>query len=355
MTASGAQDLADGVSGIVDLTNQPVVESLLKSKGIDLGDLSALKNANGQDLRNIPQAAGQHISLPAYGDDGQPRPQVVPFGTLVNGLDTTLRTAAPFVRGSVAVGSVFGDVAQTTINGVGQTAATGLQVSGNVLQGVAAGGRAANDALDHAGTQIATTANRAGNNVAQNFDRAGNVLHHAPLIGGALDWMTSTAGKTLGGAIDLGGKAADATLDFGGNVLHGLTSWGQPAGQALNTAGHAVSATSTSVAQTAHDVTVDAAALGGVVTGAAAADARAVATNISARDVLLGGPIYAAGKSQADVVRDLGAAKRGLDEAVTRHGGPRQGSDGRLYLGTVDGSLRHAIALDEQYVRANTH
>jgi len=355
MSPSGAQDLADGVKGIVDLTNQPVVESLLKSKGVDLGDLSQLKNANGQDLRSIPEAAGQHITLPAYGDDGTPRPQVVPFGTLVNGLDTTLRTATPFVRGGVAVGNVFGDAAQNTINGVGQTAAFGLRGSGTIMQGIAAGGNAANDALDRAGAQVSSSANQLGNGVTQTFDRAGNSLHNTPVIGGALDWMTSTAGKTFGGAIDLGGKAVDKTLDFGGDVLHGLTGWMHPAGQALDNAGNKVSSTTTNVAQGAHDLSVDAGALGGILAGGTAADARAVASNLSVRDVLLGGPIYAGGKAQADVVRDLGAAKRGLDEAVTRHGGPRQGADGRLYLGTVDGSLRHAISLDEQYVRANVH
>lgn len=374
VSPSGARAIADGVKGAVDLAQQPLIAVQLKKQGIDPADFAFFKQAVPSDLTSLPLAAGEQHKIAAYGNDGQARPSVMPMNDIIQGLDQASRTAAPFVRVGAGIGEVNGTIAQTAISGTGTVVGGVLSGTGQALQGVAAGGKATDQALDVAGA----TVSRAGDTANAVLSGAGERADHAiqaasegaaksvedvPVIGGLLGGITRGTGKLLGGITEGGSKLAGGIADFGtgvvgkgldisGDIAHGVTSWGAPAGAAIDKAGTDVRQATDLAGQTTHDVLKDLGVLGGALAGGVAADGRAVAGRVDPAALL--DPRKAGveiARAQASVVSDLTKVAPALGEATVRHGGPEQGADGRLSLRTVDGSLRHQIQTDEATLR----
>ncbi len=68
-----ADQIGDVVSFAAGVANNPFVQSQTEQQtGTRLGDFSGLMQAQGSDLLNMPEAAGQQVELPAIEANGQP-------------------------------------------------------------------------------------------------------------------------------------------------------------------------------------------------------------------------------------------------------------------------------------------
>lgn len=216
ITPHHADQLAGVIRGAIGLAESTPGEAILGRLGVDVPDLSGLKDATGADLRAMPTAAGESILLPALNADGSARPAIVPLAGedgLIARAEHVVDIAENYIGPLVAVGQAPGNA----VSAGGQLADRALDAGGNLISG----------ALDASGGLLDRALDAGGSVVDRTLDGGGRLLDGALDLGsrageGALD----AGGNLVDGALDLGGRAAESALDLGGNVVNGALDLG---------------------------------------------------------------------------------------------------------------------------------
>lgn len=212
ITPHHADQLAGVIRGAIGLAESKPGEAILGRLGVDVPDLSGLKDATGADLRAMPTAAGESITLPAVNADGSARPAIVPLA----GEDGLIAHAEHVV-----------DIAE---NYIGPLVAVG-QAPGNAVD---AGGQLADRALDAGGNFVSSALDAGGGLLDRALDAGGNLVDRTLDGGGRLlDGALDAGGDLVDGALDIGGRAAEGALDVGGDVVDGTLDLGGRLGGGL--------------------------------------------------------------------------------------------------------------------------
>lgn len=239
ITPHHADQLASVIRSAIGVSGSPLGNEALGRLGVEVPDLSGLRHATGADLRAMPQAAGEPITLPALNADGSARPAIVPLDGN-NGLIARAEHVVDIVEAHIAVGQAPGNAVRNggqsidaILDSGAGTFASALNAGGNAADhALQTGGSRIDRALDAGGALLNSIGQRLGNAADRTLDVAGNVANHALDFGG-----------DVGGAVL---QSAGSTL---GNLLGGLgTHVPGPAGRALQRSGEAISGASTQLA-----------------------------------------------------------------------------------------------------------
>lgn len=266
ITPHHADQLAGVIRGAIGLAESRPGEAILGRLGVDVPDLSGLKDATGADLRAMPTAAGESITLPAVNADGSARPAIVPLAGedgLIARAEHVVDIAENYIGPLVAVGQAPGNA----VAAGGQLADRALDAGGDLFSGVLdAGGGLFDRALDAGGGLVDRTLDGGGRLLDGALDLGGRAAEGALDAGGDLvDGALDLGGRVAEGALDLGGDVVDGALDLGGRIGGGVVEGAGnaaggllgglgsivpgPLGRALERSGEAISATGSRIAE----------------------------------------------------------------------------------------------------------
>lgn len=242
--------IADRVANLIKTTVGMNDNRILEQLGVGarLDDLRPLMNADGSDLRGLPEAAGEQIRLDAIGTgpDGsfQPRPDMMPLGgpdgVIANsegalGFATTLTESIRALSTPGRIASDAGNLIDSGLDRLGQGAESGLdRFGGAASDAIQGAGQFVESGLGQVGTAGDWVLDGAGNLVDRGLTGAGQIANAG--ISGA----GSIANRTLDGLSDvplIGGLADGAgdLLESGANVIgNGVETIASGAGSVIN-------------------------------------------------------------------------------------------------------------------------
>lgn len=254
ITPHHADQLAGVIRGAIGLAESKPGEAILGRLGVDVPDLSGLKDATGADLRAMPTAAGESITLPAVNADGSARPAIVPLAGedgLIARAEHVVDIAENYIGPLVAVGQAPGNA----VSAGGQLADRALDAGGNLISGALdAGGGLFDRALDAGGNLVDRTLDGGGRLLDRTLDAGGDLVDGALNLGGrAAEGALDVGGDLVDGALDLGGRISGGIVEGAGNAAGGLLGGlgsivPGPLGRALERGGEAISNTGSRIA-----------------------------------------------------------------------------------------------------------
>jgi len=231
-----ADQLASVIQGAIGLAESAAGRAVLDRLGVEVPDLSGLRNADGSDLRSMPTAAGESITIPAVNADGTPRPDIVPLGgedgliaRAEHVVDIAESYIGPVVRAGQLPGKAVeaaGDAANGVLDASGRLASQAMGAGGDLFDRVTdAGGAVIDNVMDAGGGLARGTLQASGQAVARGLDAAGDLASGTlagagHVAGGVLD----KGGDIAGGAIDLGGRIGSRVVENVGDAAGGLLS-----------------------------------------------------------------------------------------------------------------------------------